>query len=380
MNVNLNMNKTEKNSIKKSAQLALCAFLTLFATTLAGAFSLPERVDFYPIAKDGEETPAETNFSESEEEKSLPEKEKEKEPAPDVARGENAVFSPIPVVPINDEKTAKAPIVTSGYETVSVFDVSTGKVAVMPFEEYILGVLLSEMPTSFEDAALMAQAIACRSYTLYKQTFGAHHENGAQLCTSPSHCQAFCPPESVSSARYEKAKAAVDGTRGEVMLFDGAPVLAVFHASSDGKTCSSEEVWGGKLSYLSSVDTAECFNSAMDITKCYTFSPSVFSDKLGVSPSDIYDIKLEKSASGRVACVNVGEKSVSGGDFVRLFGLRSNSFDVAIEAEAVVITCAGYGHGVGMSQYGAQDMAQRGYTCHEILAHYYTGVSFGKIG
>ncbi len=375
------MNDNGKNGMKKSLQLMGCAFLILFCVTATGAFSLPKgkRVYTEPTGKQTQ-TPAEEVFlQETEKTAFVQPEEKEVLTKSDIVE-EIPASDILPALSLSTLDTA--PVgntdVLYGFETVTVYDTAAGENVVMPFEEYVLGVLLSEMPTSFEPEALKAQAIACRTYTVYKKSMGASHESGAQLCTSPSHCQAFTDPWSVSDERYKKAYAAVDATRGEIMLFDGKPVLAVFHASSDGKTRSSEEVWGGKLSYLTSVDTAEAFNPTMDITKEYYFSKAEFAARLGVADGDISEVFLEKNASDRVSSVNVGGKTIAGGAFVRLFGLRSHSFDISV-GDTVVITCGGYGHGVGLSQYGAQDMAQKGYICKEILSHYYTGITFGYV-
>ncbi len=284
--------------------------------------------------------------------------------------------------PVFDEK-----MVTYGCSQVVVFDSASGENITMELEEYTLGALLSEMPTSYEPEALKAQAIACRTYAVYKMVTGTKHPSGASLCTSYAHCQAFCFPDSVSSERYGKAKAAVDATCGEIMYYDKKPILAVFHASSDKKTRSSAEVWGGTLAYLSSVETGECYNSEMNIEKEYVFPLDAFAAKMRAKLADstavddssfVSQIKPEYLPSGRVSRVISGEKSISGNEFVSLFGLRSSSFDIKLSGENVVITCSGYGHGVGMSQYGAQDMAQKGKTCYEILSHYYSGITFGK--
>ena len=267
------------------------------------------------------------------------------------------------------------------------FDSNTGENVEMDLEYYVLGALLSEMPTSYENEALKAQAIACRTYTVYKIMSGTDHPSGADICTSYAHCQAFCPPDSVSETRYNRAKAAVDATHGEIMLYDSQPILAVFHASSDKKTRSSAEVWGGTLSYLTSVDTAECYNTGMSIKKEYVFPLSEFAErvrkKLSID-STVDDLSLflcaktEYLPSGRVSSVSFGEKSMTGSEFAALFELRSTAFEMTVCDGNVSVVCGGYGHGVGMSQYGAQDMAQKGKNCYEILSHYYSGISFGR--
>ena len=336
-----------KKTFKSNISIFFCAVFVMFSVCLAGTTNLKKKSDA-PLPQ--VLLPATVYIPQEE----PPEEAAEKQEAFLAAEEENRVQENF---------------------FVTVHDVSSGEIFSMDFENYVLGALLSEMPTSFSPEALKAQAVACRSYALYRSQ--SPHSNGAQLCTSPAHCQAFCPPDSVSPERYEKAYNAVFETKGEIMLFDGKPVLAVFHASSEGKTRSSVEVWGGSLAYLSSVETAEAYNPTMDISKSYTFSKEVFAEKLGVSVPCLSEIYLEKNSSGRVSVVHLSEKDVSGKDFVGIFSLRSQAFDIKIGENDVLITCKGYGHGVGMSQYGAQDMAQKGYGYKEILSHYYTGVTLG---
>lgn len=266
--------------------------------------------------------------------------------------------------------------------SVLLFDTKTGTCSRYPLEEYVTGALLAEMPTAYEPEALKAQAVSCRTYALYKMTNGTFHENGADLCTNPAHCQAFSEKSSVSKERYEKARQAVKATEGEVMLYDGKPILAVFHASSGRKTKSSEEVWGGKLSYLCSVQTWEIDNPELSAAKSYSFTFDEFFKRLSSSGIDIPygtipEIKTNETLSGKVTGVDICGKFCGGSEFVRLFGLRSSDFDISVGDDAVNIVANGYGHGVGLSQLGSQDLAQKGYSYREILGHYYTGVTLG---
>lgn len=282
---------------------------------------------------------------------------------------------------------AEQTLLFSGFSSVGL---QTGSgVLTLPMEEYVLGALLSEMPSSFHAEALKAQAVACRTYAVYKLSHPQKHKSGAALCESPACCQAYVPPESVSEERLAAAKSAVEATAGEILCCDGEPILAVFHASSGKKTNSSAEVWGGQRTYLVSVESGESENPELAdaCIAVYTFSKENFASSLrSLCPSLAFrgdgeilaEITLEKSESGRVRSLRICENDIDATAFVRAFGLRSRDFSITV-GENVTVTTDGYGHGVGLSQLGAEDMAQKGYDYRAVLEHYYTGVSFGRI-
>lgn len=282
---------------------------------------------------------------------------------------------------------AEQTLLFSGFSSVGL---QTGSgVLTLPMEEYVLGALLSEMPSSFHAEALKAQAVACRTYAVYKLSHPQKHKSGAALCESPACCQAYVPPESVSEERLAAAKSAVEVTAGEILCCDGEPILAVFHASSGKKTSSSAEVWGGQRTYLVSVESGESENPELAdaCIAVYTFSKENFASSLrSLCPSLAFrgdgeilaEITLEKSESGRVRSLRICENDIDATAFVRAFGLRSRDFSITV-GENVTVTTDGYGHGVGLSQLGAEDMAQKGYDYRAVLEHYYTGVSFGRI-
>lgn len=256
-----------------------------------------------------------------------------------------------------------------------------------PLETYIVGVLLAEMPSNFHTEALRAQAIACRTYTVYKLFHAAAHADGAAICTDTGHCQSFVDPQNVSDERRATAESAVNDTAGLILCYDHEPILAAYHASGGRRTCSSAEAWGGTLSYLESVETYEAENDTLSATRVYEFSADEFSATLHTlcptAPETIFDLRdafqTVRSDSGRVTEISVGETSIAATDFVRTFGLRSRDFSLSFGNDTVTVTTYGYGHGVGLSQLGAEDLAQKGYTCEQILLHYYSGVTFGKL-
>lgn len=272
--------------------------------------------------------------------------------------------------------------------TLRVLDGDT--VTEMSFSDYLQGVLRAEMPASFQEDALRAQAVAARTYTYYKMQNGGNHGDTADICTDHSCCQAFLGKDRAAenwgknAERYEaKIENAVSATDGQVMLYGGAPILAVFHSSSAGETWNSGEVWAQDLPYLQSVSSPEGegvpnYYSTVELTE------AEFREKfLAARP----EADLSGPASGwirdpvmdgvHVESVTIGGVSVSGPSVRSIFGLRSASFTAEAGDGKITFYVTGYGHGVGLSQYGANAMAKAGSTWREILEHYYTGVTIG---
>lgn len=381
-----------RRRLRSGALFRLCfsGFAILYLTFLCGLFAVrgdgagesvsgkkrPESAGADETAKVGEELPTaalgiERNLSAAEPPEALPEVSAE-----EAVSAQDAQSIPAEQTPL-----------FSGFSSVRL---QTGSgVLTLPMEEYVLGALLSEMPSSFHAEALKAQAVACRTYAVYKLSHPQKHKSGAALCESPACCQAYVPPESVSEERLAAAKSAVEATAGEILCCDGEPILAVFHASSGKKTSSSAEVWGGQRTYLVSVESGESENPELAdaCIAVYTFSKENFASSLrSLCPSLAFrgdgeilaEITLEKSESGRVRSLRICENDIDATAFVRAFGLRSRDFSITV-GENVTVTTDGYGHGVGLSQLGAEDMAQKGYDYRAVLEHYYTGVSFGRI-
>jgi len=295
----------------------------------------------------------------------------------------------LPAESLSEETTAspsEPPVTeTVGEERiVTVLDADAGHNVTMSLEEYITFVVAAEMPYTFHTEALKAQAVAARSYCLYKMKNGLTHEGGADVCTSYAHCAAFISEEELIAKYGEKTaervlkkiREAVDATAGEVITYRGEPALALFHASSFGKTESSENVWGGKLPYLVSVSTPEEDSvstvtvTEADLKALFTSSASVAvsSGKQGVLTS-------EKNDSGRQSVLYYGNAALKAKTIRSLLGLRSCDFAYKKTAEGWLFTVHGHGHGVGMSQYGANAMAIAGEDYKAILTHYYTGVT-----
>ena len=263
----------------------------------------------------------------------------------------------------------------------------------MDMETYLRGVVRAEMPASFELEALKAQAVAARTYLLYKMEQGgsANHPD-ADICDDINCCNAYKSEAEaaanwgMSTAVYEeKIRRAVAETDGEVILYENAPVLAVFHSSSAGATQNVEDVWQKSLPYLRSVDTPENADAVPNYNSTATFSLTEFKElvisqyptaNLSGSPSNWFT-NIRQTETGAVLTLQVGGVELTGVALRTLLGLRSTTFTIDFTDDAVVFSVTGYGHGVGMSQYGANVMAGEGKTYREILTHYYTGATVG---
>ncbi len=263
-----------------------------------------------------------------------------------------------------------------------------GQVAEMTLADYLWCVVAAEMPASFEPEALRAQAVCARTYSLWKMGAKSHEADGADICADSSCCQAFLSREDAAQRWGEAAAAghtakiasAVADTDGQVLTYEGAPIQAVFFSSASGATENAEAVWGRALPYLVSVDSPEGdevpnYRSTVTLTaeqvKKVAAEAGLGADLSG-EPSTWFQ-NLTRTASGRVAAVELGSAALSGSAARNLFALRSACFDVSESEGVFTFSVTGYGHGVGMSQYGANAMAQSGSGWQEILAHYYTG-------
>ena len=264
----------------------------------------------------------------------------------------------------------------------------------MTLERYLTGVVRGEMPASFEMEALRAQAAAERSYVYYQLAAGrkdAHPD--ADFCTDHTCCSAYL---SETAAREKwggdfapwntRVEQAVSDTDGQVVLYNGRPILAVFHSSSAGRTAAAGDVWSGDLPYLVSVDSPEGEETVPNYYSTVTFTAAEAKEKLlaaypelklSGTPDRWFGAAAE-NGSGRVETVSVGGTDIEGTELRRIFGLRSACFTVAADSESVTFRVTGYGHGVGMSQYGANQLAREGKTWLEILEWYYTGATVGN--
>lgn len=265
----------------------------------------------------------------------------------------------------------------------------------MELEEYILRVVSAEMPASYELEALKAQAVAARTYTLRKKLGGGCQKiEGAEICSDHTHCQAYCSEEDMKKkwgddyqTYHEKMKQAISQTAGQVLVYEGQPISALYFSSSGGMTESSEHVFGGQVPYLQSVSSPGESDYAGAQTKkefSYAEAAALISEKYPEAKITAQNAKtaisiLSRYESGRVENLKLGETTISGVKARQLFGLRSANFTIGFGSDKMTFETIGYGHGVGMSQAGANAMGKDGKTYQEILLHYYTGVALGNV-
>ena len=290
-----------------------------------------------------------------------------------------------------DAVSAAPPAVSDAARTLRVLH--GGAVEEMTMERYLVGVLRAEMPATFEPEALKAQAIAARTYTLYKMRGGAiaNHPD-ADACDDITCCKAYKTAEDAAAewggmAIYyeEKLARAVRETDAQVVLYGGEPILAVFCSSTNGHTQNAGAVWQSDLPYLQSVSSPETGDSVPDYDSVVTVPAETFRSlflaahpdaALSGAPED-WITDIAHNDAGFVTTLRVGGVSVKGNELRTILSLRSPSFTVETDANAFTFHVTGYGHGVGMSQYGANVLAARGMNASAILEHYFTGARVG---
>lgn len=277
--------------------------------------------------------------------------------------------------------------------SISVYDRRTGQITEEPLEEYLVGVVAAEMPASFEEEALCAQAVAARTYTVRKLLHGGCNSSDADVCTGSNCCQAFASAERQRARwtnSYEENRArveqAVQKTMGQVLLYEGEPIEALYHSASGGYTEDSENVFAVARPYLRAVESGnETGTSRLSATVklsyeefCRRVNESY--PKAGLSEGRLADqiAVVSRTESGRVNAIRLGGATLTGKQLRYLVGLDSTMFTVTLTGKTVRFDTKGFGHGVGMSQTGANGMARTGADYEEILLHYYTGVTIGS--
>ncbi len=251
-----------------------------------------------------------------------------------------------------------------------------GQVTQMGLNDYITGVVLAEMPAQFETQALKAQAVVARTYALKRSTVSGKHPQAA-VCTDPACCQAYCAPADFlangqTQEELDKVAAAVAETQNEVLTYDGALIEATYFSCSGGRTEDAQAVWGEAIVYLQATDSPGEENAAHYIDTV-TFTTDDFTQRL--SAQDCRLGQVSYTAGGGVKTIVIGGKSYTGTEVRSLLGLRSTAFAITVLGSTVTVTTKGYGHRVGMSQYGADAMAVGGSSYEQILAHYYPGTT-----
>lgn len=289
----------------------------------------------------------------------------------------------VPTAAVMAEVVESEPPVTE--QEIKIRLLADGEEREMSLEDYLQGVVAAEMPASFEPEALKAQAVAARTYAMYRIASNAH--NGA-ICSDYGCCQAWLSEEQLRekwAAAYddysEKIRAAVIETEGQCLSYKGEAILAAFHSSSGGKTESSENVFGQALPYLISVESREDpaavpnYISTVELTESELYSAvAAWNADAAVRVSEGALLsEAVFSTSGRLVSVKLCGEEVSGSELRNIFALRSTDVSWQRSENGISFTVTGYGHGVGMSQYGANNMAKMGSGWEEIVLHYYSG-------
>lgn len=275
---------------------------------------------------------------------------------------------------------------------IKVYNLKTNSVIVIDFEEYLKGVVASEMPAEFNQEALKAQAVTARTYLLYKikkYPSGQPEHLDAPICTGV-HCQVWNSKEDLIASHEEgwydnywsKIEDAVNSTKSQILTYEGKIIEPLFHSTSGGRTENSEDVFLNAVPYLRSVespyeDEAPKLNASVKIpVNDFISKIKETYGSLNITPTNLKDkIKLGSlSEGGKIKTVIIDGTEISGREIRSLFNLNSTNFSFVQSGSELEIVTNGYGHGVGMSQWGANGMGNRGFNYKEILKHYYTGI------
>lgn len=277
----------------------------------------------------------------------------------------------------------------AGKEEITIFLADKKETQTLPMADYIRGVVMAEMPASFEEEALKAQAVIAHTYALRviaNETASPSDDlKGAVISTDPSRHQAYLSDEEAKEqygGKYEdyskKIQNCVESVLGEILTYNDEPIIAAFHAMSSGNTEDAKNVWGQEVPYLvkceSEGDTlSPSFENSLTLTTAEVkkileekYQDITFTD----DPAKWFEI-IQTTPSGYVSEVKVLGQTLTGQELRSLFGLKSSDVSIEYQDEKFTFTTKGYGHGVGLSQYGADYMARQGKTYREILTHYY---------
>lgn len=275
------------------------------------------------------------------------------------------------------------------YNTIKLLHSETQEIEEFSLDEYLYGVVSAEMPASFEEEALKAQAVVARTYTIYKIINGGKH-NDANICDSANCCQAWISKEDRMAKwnenerdnNWNKIVSAVNLTKGKIITYENEPINAFFHSNSGGATETATNVWGGtNYPYLQVVTTSgeegyTQYSSDASFTNEEILQKlKEYYSEIEINFEDENEIKIiENTESGRVKTIKFGNIQIPGTEARKIFGLKSTMFTIEKTNESINFKVLGYGHGVGMSQTGADSMAKLGNNYEDIIKHYYAGV------
>ena len=267
-------------------------------------------------------------------------------------------------------------------KNIRVKRLKTGKILKIPLEEYIIGVVAGEMPATFNLEALKAQAVASRTYVLKRVNTEKDYdvEDGTGNQVYIDYDQMKEKWKENYNANLKKVTDAVMSTKGEVIIYDNNLIDALFFSTSNGYTENSKDVFSSELPYLVSVKSnwdekeSPVFNSVKEV------STQEFLFNLGLDTSQNINIKnIERTLSNRIKTLEINGKQYKGTEIRKIFGLRSTCFDIKLQDNKVKFIVTGFGHGVGLSQYGSNGMAREGYDYKKIIQYYYQNCKIKKL-
>jgi len=317
---------------------------------------------------------------------SLEQPTKKAEPAPQAPPQEEE-RTPEPASPAAEEEALPVAVLVEE-PLLQVRSLSSGEVAELSLEDFALGALCSEMPATFEPEALKAQAVSARTWALYQRRLKelSGSDDPVDFEADPQNWKGYVTRQQAEE-RFGEAfdeywaalSQAAEETRGQILCYQGEPIAAAYHAISAGQTEDARYVWGQALPYLQAVESRGD-ELAPGYEEELSFSWGEFCQALGLpqEPQPTVEV-LERSPSGYVTQVLVGKEQLTGQELRSALGLRSSCFSLSQGEEGLTFCTQGYGHGVGLSQYGADFMARQGSDYREILAHYYPGAQLCRL-
>lgn len=294
--------------------------------------------------------------------------------------------------PVSAEATDNSSSSTSAEERRITLERTDGSTVTLPLEDYVCGVIAAEMPSSFHSEALKAQAVIARTYALWKIDAAPDSHGNAELCDQPGHCQAYEDKATLRAKwgtdfeeKYKRICNAAEETAGEVLIYHDDLAEAYYHSTCGGRTASAKEVWGEEVPYLQSVSCKwdhDAPRYQQTVTVALSELPWLLGD--GISPcitvaegeSASYVPKVtSKTESGRIGTVSYAGLLFDAIDFRTALKLNSTNFRFSSDQDTLTVTTCGFGHGVGLCQYGANGMAENGKSYREILKHYYQKIN-----
>ena len=293
-----------------------------------------------------------------------------------VTKPNNPTTSNINTTKPNTSTSTEKPTTNITSSEIITLKRSNGSTIKIELEEYLIGVVAAEMPASFNIEALKAQSIAARTYALKAK------EKGITLTDTVS-TQVYKDNNELKKmwgnsyqTYYNKVKKAVNDTKGLVMYYNNSLINAFYHSTSNGFTEDATAVFGS-YPYLKSVESS-VDKKVSSYLRTITLSYEKISNKLGIPVTSLSNIIIERNNSNRISKIIIDNNTYDGVKFRTILGLRSTDFDIKLNKDDITITTRGYGHGVGMSQYGAHEYGKLGWNYSKILKHYYTGITIKK--